>query len=174
MLKKEQKRTLDSQRRFLEAYCRTGLVCESCRQAGISYQTHYRWLADDPEYRRHIEDAKRAVCVLVDDEIINRAVHGIEEPIVYQGEIQYKLDANGKRTDRPVTIRRYSDTLLIFAAKALMPEKYRDNYKLDVTSNVTVPRQDPELSRLTDEELDTLKALLEKAEGRGPGPGPVM
>jgi hypothetical protein len=45
-------------------------------------------------------------------------VEGVEEPIVYQGEITN-------------TVRRYSDTLLIFLLKARRPEKFRDNVKVE-------------------------------------------
>ena len=34
-------------------------------------------------------------------------------------------------SDQPLTVRKYSDNLLIFLAKAVMPEKYRDNVHLE-------------------------------------------
>lgn len=33
-----------------------GIVTTACKTAGISRDTHYRWLKEDPEYARMVED----------------------------------------------------------------------------------------------------------------------
>jgi len=34
-----------------------GIVSMACRQVGISRDTHYRWLKEDPKYKKYLEDA---------------------------------------------------------------------------------------------------------------------
>lgn len=33
-----------------------GIVTSACRIVGISRETHYRWLSEDPEYKKAVED----------------------------------------------------------------------------------------------------------------------
>ena len=55
-------------------------------------------------------------CNKFEDDVYRRAFNGIE-PIVYQGQIS--KDENGK----PVTVKEYSDLLVIFALKGLFPPR---------------------------------------------------
>lgn len=82
----------------------------------------YRDREADDEFRRDWEDAIEAGTDRMEDEMLRRAVEGVDEPI-YQG---------GKKAG---TVKRYSDTLMIFSLKARRPEKYRDNSKTDI--NIT-------------------------------------
>jgi hypothetical protein len=66
-------------------------------------------------------------------------------------------------TNKPVTISRYSDTLLMFLLKALRPEKYCDNWK---GAAARQPKND--FSRLSHEEFDMLHQLARKAHGLPP------
>ena len=33
-----------------------GIVSIACRQVGISRETHYRWIKEDPKYKKEVED----------------------------------------------------------------------------------------------------------------------
>ena len=33
-----------------------GIATTACRQVGISRETHYRWMQDDPSYKQAVED----------------------------------------------------------------------------------------------------------------------
>ncbi len=56
-------------------------------------------------------------------------MEGIDEPVVYQGRI------SKDRRGRPVTVRKYSDLLLIFRAKKMCPE-YRDSSKIELSGSI--------------------------------------
>ncbi len=56
----------------------------------------------------------------MEDEARRRAVDGVEESVFYQGE-------------QVSTVRRYSDTLLIFMLKARRPETYRERSDINST-----------------------------------------
>ncbi len=143
--KEEGLSTKDRQRLFLEAYAVHANIMLSARAAGIHRSTVYDW-------QEHDEDFAFA---------FNLAKEGWEEPVYQFG--QYAG-----------TVRKYSDTLLIFHAKMLMPE-YRDKSTVDVNANVnthvsgalTLTRGD--LRQLSDEELAQVKALLAAAKARKEG-----
>ena len=80
---------------------------------------------------------------VIESAIIKRAVRGVKEPIIHQGEIvAYK--------------RRYSDGLAEFLLKARKPEVY--GTKIDVNKTITV-------KTLSDGELDQRIAQLSERLG---------
>ncbi len=116
------------QHAFLKAYVIAGgEVARACRLAKVNRTTYYDWLrSGDEKFLADFELAKKRACQKVEDEIIRRAVKGVKKP-VYQG---------GQLVGY---VRDYSDTLLIFLAKAVMPEKYReriDQQPLNIQLNV--------------------------------------
>jgi hypothetical protein len=142
----QKKRRPVKQAAFLAAYAKTGNVSTAARKAKCSRSLHYEWMADEA-YRAEFERSHEEACELLEEEARHRAVEGTEEPIVYQGEITTKRDSLGRATKRPQTIRRYSDTLLIFLMKGAMPEKYKDRVEqriqvsVDIASRLAAARQ---------------------------------
>src|SRR5262249_26556 len=111
-----QARTAGNKVAFLEQFKVAGTITAACRAAGINRATHYDWLDRDPQYVKDFEEAKEVRVELLETEMRRRALVGWDEP-VYQG---------GKLVGH---IRKFSDTLLIFALKAERPEKYRERYQ---------------------------------------------
>jgi len=128
---------LDStkKRRLLQHYINSGgQVYKSCRFAGIHPQTHYNWLANDPDYKAAYLEAQERSLDVIEQEIIRRGVKGYKEPIIYQGQVTGY-------------IRRFSDNLLMFLAKRRDP-MYRDNPQValglkaggDIKISLSIPR----------------------------------
>jgi hypothetical protein len=116
-----------AQTRFLAAYVRTGAnVAAACRMAGISRPCHYNWLKLDASYKERFEAAHADACDAVEEEIKRRGQDGYDQPVVYRGVIS--RDEQGQ----PVVVRKYSDGLLMFRARALMPEKYGERARKEV------------------------------------------
>ncbi len=66
------------------------------------------------------------------------------------------------------TIRRFSDVLLIFMAKAAMPKKYRERIEHSTEDGKPlVIAVGPDLSKLSLAELQQWEALLVKANASG-------
>jgi hypothetical protein len=86
------------QRAMLATVAHCLSVTAACAQVGISRQTHYGWLRQDPAYAAAFADAHQLGIAWLEDVAIQRATAG----------------------DRP------SDVLLIFLLKAARPDKYRD------------------------------------------------
>lgn len=133
----------------------------------------------DPEYAAAFAEAEKQAINHLETELYDRLYNGTEEPVIYQGELCYQKDAKGKLTNKPLTIRRKSDTLLIFALKGKKPEVYRDNFKGEIThTGVMAISPGPDLSKLNDEQWRTVKSILAPAldgqpvEGVPPDPDP--
>jgi hypothetical protein len=157
------------QRAFLAAYAKCGNITRAAALAKVARSRHYEWM-DDPDYAAAFGAAGEEACDLLESEARRRAVDGIEEPVVYQGELSVKLDTLGRRTIHPLTIRRYSDVLLIFLLKAQRPDKYRDNWRGELVGPNGAPLMPKpgalDLSNLTDDDLNDLRALAKKASAR--------
>lgn len=128
-------------RAFLLAYAEIGTVLHAAEAAGVSRRQHQRWVHEDAEYAAAFADAKAEVIEVYERELHRRAVEGVEKPVWRGGE-------------QVGSIREYSDVLLIFRMKALAPERYRDNHRVEHTGANGGPI-----------EIETRRAsLLERAE----------
>jgi len=131
-------RSHPKKRAFLAAYSETGNIRLACQAAQIGRSSHYRWL-DDPDYAEEFEQAKKDAVDVLEAEARRRAVEGWEEPVGW-----YKGEAGG-------TVRRYSDTLLIFLLKGAAPQKYRE--RMEVSGAL----KGLDFSVMTDEQLSRIK-----------------
>ena len=53
---------LTPKKTMLEALERSlGIVSTACEKAGVSRQTHYNWLKDDPEYKTAVDQIQESV-----------------------------------------------------------------------------------------------------------------
>lgn len=107
-------------------------VAKACESIGVHRQTAYQYRDKHPDFKQEWDEAiERGTDALV-QEAYRRAHAGVEEPIYYLGEVCG-------------TVRKYSDTLLIFLLKSHRPNVYREtvNHKVDVT-------------QLSDEELERI------------------
>lgn len=92
---------------FLDSYSKSGNMTAGCREAGFGRQQINRWLSVDlNNFVERFEIAGEESIDLLEAEARRRAVDGVDEPVVYMGKITE--DSEGK----PVTIKKYSDTLL--------------------------------------------------------------
>ena len=136
---------------FLEAYITCATITHAARIAKISKQTHYDWIAVDKEYQLAFSEAEIAATDALIKECRRRAIEGVPEPVFYKGE-EIK------------TVQKYSDNLLMFLIKGALPEVYRERYEF---SGGPKPIQfigydQEKLKGLSDEELQTLRALASK------------
>ncbi len=108
-------------RRFLNAFAQYGGVVRAEEHSGVTRQSHYHWLKDDPEYAAAFKVAYEMAGDVLENEAIRRARDGVSKP-VYQGK---KLVGH---------IQEYSDTLLIFLLKGVKPEQYKERIQIDSSS----------------------------------------
>ena len=129
---------------FLKEYKLCATVTHAAKLANIGRQTHYDWLRKDEKYQAAFAEAEVAATDALIQEARRRATQGVEESVYYQGEVVG-------------TIRKYSDTLLIFLLKGALPEVYRERYEISGGDKAIRIKSDPGREKLAD---DTLKALI--------------
>jgi hypothetical protein len=151
---------------FCAALAETCQVGKAAAAVGISRFTAYVWRKNDPEFAARWDEAMRAGLLVLEDEMHRRAIDGVAEPVLYQGQptflteqyiaedgkpaMRVRMDDQGQPI--PMTVRKYSDTLAIFLAKAHDP-KYRDNSKLELAGSL-------QLTTLSDDDLEAEIAAL--------------
>jgi hypothetical protein len=101
-------------RGFLAAFTTCGQVTKAAAAIGVDHSHHYYWLKTDQAYAAAFADAKAIQAASLEDEAIRRARDGVTRTVYHQGV------AVGEEL-------HYSDTLLIFLLKGMMPEKYRES-----------------------------------------------
>lgn len=116
---KSKRKAPAKQKAFLAAYAKHGIVTAAARAARIARSQHYEWM-EDPDYAAAFEDAHEAAIHAYEEEVHRRAVKGVLKPVFYQGK-------------KIASVREYSDNLLMFQTKAMAPEKYRDNARIEHT-----------------------------------------
>lgn len=123
-------------------------MAESCRAVGASYSAMMALKAKDADFEAAVDEALEEAYDALEAEARRRAFHGIEEPVVYQGQLTpiFERDANGEvmldDDGRPVqardrhgnlrylTVRKYSDGLAQFLLKGYRRKKFGDKTEL--------------------------------------------
>lgn len=115
-------------RAFLAAFAETGNVSKAAEIAEIHRSMHYHWLGHDANYVTAFAAAEDEAADRLETEARRRAVEGVEEPVFYKGE-------------ECGTVRKYSDTLLIFLLNGAKPEKYKQRVASELTGKDGKPIQ---------------------------------
>ncbi len=115
--------TKDRQHLFLEAFSEHANVLIAARAADISRRTVYDWLEHDEDFGFAYNQAKEDAKDVLREEIYRRGKEGWDESV-------YELGVLTK------TVRKYSDTLLIFHSKALMPEYREKQPDININNNL--------------------------------------
>ncbi len=134
-----------AQQKFLVRFRKTGTILQAARSAKVDRSTVYYWLEHDQQFYLDYHDAIKDVNDAIVDEIDRRGRRGYKE---------------GK-------ITKYSDTLLIFLAKARMPE-FRDKSQVEMSGPDGAPMQVQRIydfSQFSDDEYEKYLRLDAKARG---------
>lgn len=98
---------------FLKALSDTGNVSAAARAAKASRSRAYQLKAADPDFAAEWTDALESAIDALDAEARRRALDGVEIPHFHQGRVAG-------------TVRKYSDSLLMFLLRAHRPDRYRE------------------------------------------------
>lgn len=113
------------QRLFLRGFASTGVVLDGLLAAGVSRDVEHYWRKNDEAYLALFRVAEAHAADIVEREAIRRAVHGYEEPVIFQGQPTIVTDeATGK--EKVYTTRKYSDGLMALVLKGRRREVYGD------------------------------------------------
>lgn len=83
---------------FLDCLREKGNVTAAARLVGIDRATAYRWRDADADFAQAWDDAIEEAADLIELEAHRRAVSGIDEPVIYQGDVTYvyERDSQGR------------------------------------------------------------------------------
>ena len=140
-----------NQKLFLAAYATKGSIKGAAKLAGQDRNNHVRWMRESEAYRAAFAEADAEHTDTLIAEVHRRAAEGINDPVIYQGALQYepqrdpktgavKRDKKGMPvlSMKPLVIKRYSDNLLMFLLKRKDPS-FRDNSTVAVTGPAGAP-----------------------------------
>jgi hypothetical protein len=117
--------------RFLAAYIRCARINQAAETARVAKQSHYNWLEESEEYRQAFRRTHAMIADLAEDACVERAIFGVEKPVLYQGE---HVCLNGK----PLFERQYSDQLLLALLRRLKPQEYREHTAVEISGSLNL------------------------------------
>lgn len=85
--------------KFLEALELTPIIQVACEKTGISRNTYYRWMNEDPEFRSLADDRMNVGVSLVNDYAESNVLNGIKKGD--PGYTKYWLSSRHKEYRRP-------------------------------------------------------------------------
>ncbi len=132
---------------FLEGLRTLGCVSAACRLAEVGRQTVYDHRTADEGFAKAWDEALDESADLLVLEARRRAHDGVDEPVIWQGQLTgvwvgpdgtvvTETTPNARRV--PLTVRKYSDALLMFLIKARRPE-YRDSFRVQHAGDAAQP-----------------------------------
>lgn len=121
-----------------------GTIAPAARATGIAPGTVYNLIKTDADFAAAVEEVQEECYDDMERELARRAVEGVEEPVVYQGQLAFRMeighDDEGKEVWRkkrdadgqpiPLTVNKRSDALLMFALKGYRKRKFAERTEL--------------------------------------------
>jgi len=107
-----------------------GIVSTACESVGISRQTHYRWLKEDPEYKELTEDISEHAIDFVESKLFEK-IEGVQM---------------GKEIDGHTVIYDLapSDTAIIFYLKTKAKKRgYIERSEIEQSGGLTIKFEEP-------------------------------
>ena len=118
---------------FLAALSQGLSVTGAGERAGLARSTVYGWRETDEAFRQAWDHALEAGSDRLEDEAFRRAYHGVAEPVVSHGKLVRGDDG------LPLTIQRYSDTLMCLLLKGRRGEKFRERQDIKHSGDADNP-----------------------------------
>lgn len=166
-------RNTDWRARFLKHLSQTGNITLSAEHAGVGRATVHDRRKGDEAFAAACVNALAEAADRLEGEARRRAYEGVDEPVIHHGEMcGVWVDAKGKQvaphtygaTFVGLTVKKYSDALLMFLLRAAKPKRFRENHKVEHSGKVRqAHRHDFDLSKLSVTDLETLLKLRSKA-----------
>ena len=159
-------------------------VSHACDAANVSRTAAYKHRDNSPEFAAAWQEAIDGYGDDLKAEAVRRAVHGVQEVVLWQGLPVWVAELDGRiappdtegATKRPLMKSRHSDAILLRLLEVALPEQFAAHARKQATSaGPTVAASVlADLRKMSDAELDARIAELERgeaAQGGGEGPG---
>lgn len=114
---------------FLDVLSTTCNVTLAAKSVGLGRSRAYELKDKSKVFSQRWDEAIGEAIDLLEGEARRRAFHGADKPVIYQGKLSTQTNPLTGEV-RPLTIKEYSDLLLIFLLKAHRPHKYRERHEI--------------------------------------------
>lgn len=133
---------------FLKSLAEHGIVRTAANLAAVDRTTVYRRKESDEEFAKAFDDAMETAIDTLEQEARRRALHGVEEPVIYQGQPtplferdaagnvvmddggRPKLRMNPDGTVALLTIRKPSDAMMALMLKGRRKRVFADRTEI--------------------------------------------
>lgn len=139
---------------FLEKYAACGSIVTAAERCGIGRRTVYSAKDSNPQFAADMNRARLEYGELLIGEINRRSVEGTEEV-----EETLTVGFEGEITAKERRVRRFSDVLLIFQAKAFRRDMYGDQFTVN---NVDVRQEIADIAQAENVPPDTVKLEVKR------------
>lgn len=123
--------TPQAQELFLQVLEDTASPKQAAQACGISRRLAFEYKKADLEFRRRWDQAIEVAMDALLDEAYRRACIGVEEPVIYQGQLAMTRDFQ-TGDERPLTVRKHSDRLLEVMLKFRYGDQLADRLRVKV------------------------------------------
>lgn len=123
--------TPEVQEVFLQVLEDTASPKQAAQACGISRRLAFEYKQNDVEFRTRWEKAIDVAMDALLDEAYRRACLGVEEPVIYQGQLSTTRDPQ-TGDERPLTVRKHSDRLLEVLLKFRYGDQMADRLRVKV------------------------------------------
>lgn len=156
---------------FLESLRKTPNVSAAARACGVSPSTAYAHRQADQSFAEAWDEAIEECVDTLEAKLYERAVEGYEEPVVYKGQIATTVTETGEI--KPVTIRKFSDTVGMFLLKGRRRRIYGDASSIELSGPGGKPIEmtDTERAKRLDALLTAARERKQLCEGGSDGQG---
>lgn len=114
---------------------RSGLfVSEIAQELNIGVRSIRLWRESDKQFDSDYSDAESHATDSLEKEAVRRAKSGVLEPVISAGKVVMDPDDPTK----PLMIRKYSDSLMMFLLKGKRREVYGDKREVDAKVGIDV------------------------------------
>lgn len=116
---------------FLRAFAQRGIVLDGVEVARVSRNLVYYWREEDEWFELLFQAAQEEAADRIEAEVYRRAIHGVDEPVIFQG-LPTQVEDKETGEKKFLTVKKYSDKLAELLLKGNKQEKYRENVKSTV------------------------------------------
>lgn len=156
--------TPEVQELFVQTLEDTASPKQAAQVCGISRTLAFEYKRENLDFRRRWEQAMEVAMDALLDEAYRRACIGVEEPVVYQGQLAMTRDPQ-TGDERPLTVRKHSDRLLEVMLKFRYGDQLADRLRVKVEDTGLDAEA---LLRMPSDERLQLTALLGKYAANKP------
>lgn len=96
------KDTDDNKNKMILALERSlGIVTPACKEVGISRETFYRWLKEDPDFKNRVKDIDEYTLDFVENQLLKKIKDGNDKAIMFY--MRYKARKRGYTDSLDIT-----------------------------------------------------------------------